>query len=116
MDWRRRRSGTRSPRKLGAMALSRRPERQPTFTQAARQISPNLRQAFPLVPGQSGAALALGDGQLCLDYVSRPAAFARLYPKLLDGYHQQTLLSSSMGSRRVSTAWLSSSPPRQPHR
>ena len=35
------------------------------------------------MPGQSGAALALGDGQLCLDYVSRPAAFARLYPKLL---------------------------------
>jgi hypothetical protein len=23
---------------------------------------------------------------LCLDYVSRPDAFARLYPKLLDGY------------------------------
>jgi hypothetical protein len=46
----------------------------------------NLRRAFPLVAGQSGAVLALGDSQLCLDYVSRPAAFARLYPKLLDGY------------------------------
>jgi hypothetical protein len=45
-----------------------------------------LRRAFPLVAGQSGALLALGDEQLCLDYLSRPAAFARLYPKLLDGY------------------------------
>jgi hypothetical protein len=46
----------------------------------------SLRRAFPLVPGQSGALLALGDDRLCLDYLSRPAAFARLYPKLLDGY------------------------------
>jgi hypothetical protein len=45
-----------------------------------------LRRAFPLVPGQTGAVLALGDEQLCLDYLSRPSAFARLYPKLLDGY------------------------------
>jgi hypothetical protein len=45
-----------------------------------------LRSAFPLQPGQSGAVLALGRDRLCLDYVSRPDAFARLYPKLLDGY------------------------------
>ena len=45
----------------------------------------SLRGAFPLQPGQSGALLALGD-RLCLDYVSRPEAFARLYPKLLEGY------------------------------
>jgi ARG and Rhodanese-Phosphatase-superfamily-associated Protein domain len=45
----------------------------------------SLRGAFPLQPGQSGALLALGD-RLCLDYVSRPEAFARLYSKLLDGY------------------------------
>ena len=44
-----------------------------------------LRGAFPLQPGQSGALLAIGDA-LCLDYVSQPDAFARLYPKLLDGY------------------------------
>ena len=44
-----------------------------------------LRDAFPIQPGQSGALLALGD-RLCLDYVSRPEAFARLYPKLLEGY------------------------------
>ena len=46
----------------------------------------DIRRAFPLVPGQSGALLALGGDQLCLDYLSRPTAFARLYPKLLDGY------------------------------
>jgi hypothetical protein len=44
-----------------------------------------LRGAFPLQPGQAGALFALGD-RLCLDYTSRPVAFARLYPKLLDGY------------------------------
>lgn len=44
-----------------------------------------LRKAFPFVPGQAGSLLALGH-RLCLDYVSRPEAFARLYPKLLDGY------------------------------
>jgi hypothetical protein len=44
-----------------------------------------LRDAFPLQPGQSGALLALGE-RFCLDYVSRPEAFARLYPKLLEGY------------------------------
>jgi hypothetical protein len=51
----------------------------------ARMTPDDLRDAFPLVPGQSGALLALGD-RLCLDYVSRPDAFARLYPKLLGGY------------------------------
>ena len=50
------------------------------------QALSGLRKAFPLVSGQSGALLALGDEQLCLDYLSRPAAFARVYPKLLEGY------------------------------
>jgi hypothetical protein len=45
-----------------------------------------LRQAFPLVAGQSGAILALGPDALTLDYVSQPRAFQLLYPKLLDGY------------------------------
>lgn len=45
----------------------------------------SLREAFPLQLGQSGALLAL-EGRFCLDYVSRPTAFARLYPKLLEGY------------------------------
>ncbi len=44
-----------------------------------------LRKAFPLEPGQSGMLLAIGPERLCLDYVSRPTAFARLYPKLLEG-------------------------------
>src|SRR5206468_5450629 len=45
-----------------------------------------LRSAFPIVPGQCGATLALGPNRLVLDYVSRPDAFVRLYPKLLEGY------------------------------
>jgi hypothetical protein len=45
----------------------------------------SLRHAFPLQPGQSGAMLGL-DRRVCLDYLSRPEAFARLYPKLLEGY------------------------------
>ena len=44
-----------------------------------------LRAAFPPEPGQCGAVLALGEA-ICLDLVSRPDAFARLYPKLLEGY------------------------------
>ena len=44
-----------------------------------------LEQAFPLEPGQYGAMLALGD-TLCLDWVSRPEAFAHLWPKLRRGY------------------------------
>jgi len=44
-----------------------------------------LRDAFRLQPGQSGALLAL-EGRVCLDYLSLPQAFARLYPKLLEGY------------------------------
>jgi hypothetical protein len=45
----------------------------------------SLRKRFALEPGQSGAVFAVGD-RICLDYVSQPEAFARLYPKLLDGY------------------------------
>jgi len=45
-----------------------------------------LKAAFPLVPGQSGAVLALGGRVVCLDYLSAPRAFRRLYPKLLSGY------------------------------
>lgn len=44
-----------------------------------------LEQVFPLEAGQCGAVLALGDS-LCLDAVSRPDAFARLWPKLRAGY------------------------------
>jgi hypothetical protein len=44
-----------------------------------------LEDAFPAQPGQCGALLAIG-GDLCLDAVSRPDAFARLWPKLRAGY------------------------------
>jgi hypothetical protein len=44
-----------------------------------------LEEAFPAAAGQAGAVLALGD-DLCLDYLSRPDAFARLWPKLRAGY------------------------------
>jgi hypothetical protein len=44
-----------------------------------------LEAAFPRHPGQTGAVLVLGE-DLCLDYVSRPDVFERLYPKLLRGY------------------------------
>jgi hypothetical protein len=44
-----------------------------------------LEAAFVLQPGQCGAVLGLGD-DLCLDAVSRPEAFALLWPKLRAGY------------------------------
>ncbi|GIU94944.1 MAG: hypothetical protein KatS3mg012_1401 [Gaiellaceae bacterium] len=44
-----------------------------------------LEDAFPAEPGQCGAILGL-DEDLCLDLVSRPDAFARLWPKLRAGY------------------------------
>ena len=43
-------------------------------------------EALPLAEGQSGVVVALGGVAFCLDYVSRPEVFARLYPKLLAGY------------------------------
>jgi hypothetical protein len=55
------------------------------FRRRRRELE-SLRDAFPLQPGQSGALLALGPRRLSLDYVSRPDAFARLYPKLVEGY------------------------------
>jgi hypothetical protein len=44
-----------------------------------------LEDAFPAVPGQCGAFFGLGD-DMCIDVVSRPDAFARLWPKLRAGY------------------------------
>jgi hypothetical protein len=45
-----------------------------------------LASAFPCQPGQSGMALLLPDGRACLDYLSRPKAYALQHTKLLDGY------------------------------
>jgi hypothetical protein len=75
VDDKARRLGTWSP--TGAQA--------DIFAARERDLG-GLRRAFPLQQGQSGAVLALGPELLCLDYVSGPEAFARLYPKLLDGY------------------------------
>ena len=44
-----------------------------------------LESAFAAEPGQCGAVLGIGD-ELCLDVVSRPQAFAVLWPKLRAGY------------------------------
>ena len=44
-----------------------------------------LEDAFPVQPGQCGAVLGIGD-DLCVDLVSRPDAFGRLWPKLRGGY------------------------------
>jgi hypothetical protein len=45
-----------------------------------------LMGAFRLTPGQCGMAMARGGRVVCLDFVSRPEAFARFFPKLLAGY------------------------------
>jgi hypothetical protein len=44
-----------------------------------------LENAFPAQPGQCGAIFGIG-GARCVDAVSRPDAFARLWPKLRRGY------------------------------
>ena len=45
-----------------------------------------LREAFPARPGQCGVILVLPDGHVCLDYLSRPDAYAEHHRKLVDGY------------------------------
>lgn len=78
-----------------------------------------LEDAFPAEPGQCGAILGLG-GDLCLDYVSRPDAFARLWPKLRAGYLLDALerLDREATEPRQIEAFLraidGSSPRRQP--
>jgi hypothetical protein len=52
---------------------------------AYRPSLDELEANFPLERGQCGALLAL-DNTLCLDWVSRPEAFAQLWPKLRRGY------------------------------
>ena len=44
-----------------------------------------LDMVFPAHAGQCGAILGIGDA-VCVDAVSRPDAFARLWPKLRRGY------------------------------
>jgi ARG/rhodanese/phosphatase superfamily protein len=54
--------------------------------EARRGDLATLAERFPLAPGQCGALLAIAGRAVCLDAVSRPDAFARLYPKLVAGY------------------------------
>lgn len=55
------------------------------FAERAPDID-RLARRFPLQPGQCGAVLALAGRPVCLDLLSRPDAFARLYPTILRGY------------------------------
>ncbi len=64
--------------------LSRTAANRDTFEAHASRLQA-LEQAFALAPGQCGAVLGIGD-DLCLDVVSRPDAFALLWPKLRAGY------------------------------
>jgi hypothetical protein len=79
-----------------------------------------LRAAFPITPGQSGTLLALGTQTLCLDWVSRPEAFGRLYPKLLDGYlldglERQDAVSAPLGQvERFASALTEATATRRP--
>ncbi len=52
---------------------------------AHRRRLDDLAAAFEVLPGQCGAVFGIGD-TLCLDALSRPDAFAALWPKLRDGY------------------------------
>jgi len=63
-----------------------------------------LEHAFPAAPGQCGAVLGLGD-RLCIDAVSRPDAFARLWPKLRAGYLLDAL--ERLGGRATSVERIS---------
>ena len=81
---RRARSGTRCRRSPRGWAFSETGAQADVFGSRAVELG-ELEEAFPLQRGQCGALLALGD-DLCLDFVSRPEAFARLYPKLRAGY------------------------------
>jgi hypothetical protein len=59
-----------------------------------------LEDAFPAQPGQCGAVLGIGES-LCLDLVSRPDAFVRLWPKLRAGYLLDAL--EHLGGKPTST-------------
>ena len=78
-------SGTRCAARQPASASSSPTGAQRDIFAARENDLAGLRKAFPLAAGQAGALFALGD-RVCLDYVSRPETFVRLYPKLLDGY------------------------------
>ena len=97
------RSGTRCTRRPSGCEVARRPGRAPTSTARHERDLRALERAFPLQPGQCGAILALGDDALPR-LVSRPDAFARLWPKLRAGYLLDAL--ERLDGRATSTAEL----------
>ena len=74
-----------------------------TFRAHADSLA-KLEAAFPAQPGQCGALLAVGD-VLCVDALSRPDAFARLWPKLRRGYMLDAL--DRLDGERAPQAFLS---------
>ena len=60
------------------------------FAQHERALA-ELREAFPARPGQCGVILVLPDGRVCLDYLSRPDAYAEHHGKLVNGYLMDAL-------------------------
>jgi hypothetical protein len=64
-----------------------------------------LEDTFPAQPGQCGAILGIGR-DLCLDAVSRPDAFARLWPKLRAGYLLDAL--EGLGGKATAFALVTS--------
>ena len=67
---------------------------EPRHVRGACSPAPGTRvPAFALTPGQWHTVLGIGD-DLCLDAVSRPDAFALLWPKLRAGYLLDALRAS----------------------
>ena len=54
----------------------------------------SLSERFALEPGQCGMVASIAGRGWCLDAVSRPAVFERVYPKLLAGYVYDALEST----------------------
>lgn len=54
----------------------------------------SLSERFAMEPGQCGMVASIGGRGWCLDAVSRPAVFERVYPKLLAGYVYDALESA----------------------
>ncbi len=55
----------------------------------------DYQEAIGLEEGQTGLLVLIGDRVVGLDYVSRPEAFAELYPKLLKSYALDALFSNT---------------------
>jgi len=72
-------------RRLEALDVASRTRAHSDAFHVHRRRLDDLGTAFQVLPGQCGAVFGIGD-TLCVDAVSRPDAFAALWPKLRDGY------------------------------